>query len=50
MSDSDILYAKQVYENAFHPDTAEVQNVFGRLSFIPFGKAVLIATLLVRLT
>lgn len=28
-----IIYAKKLYESAFHPDSQELQNVFGRMSF-----------------
>lgn len=45
-----ILYAKQIYENAIHPDTVEVKNMFGRLSFLPIGKALVVASLLTQFT
>jgi hypothetical protein len=47
-SESDILFAKQIYENTIHPDTAEIRNMFGRLSFIPIGKALIVASLLTQ--
>lgn len=46
VTEAQLFYANQIYENAYHPDTAEIQNVFGRLSFVPIGKTLLVAALL----
>ncbi|KAK5649961.1 hypothetical protein RI129_000990 [Pyrocoelia pectoralis] len=36
-----IIYAKKLYESAFHPDSGELQNVFGRMSFqLPGGMLI----------
>jgi len=34
----EIIYAKKLRDGAFHPDTGELQNVIGRMSFqVPGG-------------
>jgi len=39
--DADVWRAKQLYESAFHPDSGELQNVFGRMSFqVPGGMII----------
>ncbi|XP_014221432.1 sideroflexin-2 [Trichogramma pretiosum] len=36
-----IIHAKKLYESSFHPDTGELQNAFGRMSFqVPGGMAI----------
>lgn len=38
----DIFYAQKLYQSAYHPDTGELQNVVGRMSFqVPGGMALI---------
>ncbi|CAO1375842.1 unnamed protein product [Diamesa tonsa] len=40
-SQEEIVFAKKLYESAFHPDSGDLQNVFGRMSFqVPGGMAI----------
>ncbi|XP_025201828.1 sideroflexin-2-like [Melanaphis sacchari] len=50
ITDKKLLQTHQIYENAIHPDTNEIKNILGRLSFIPIGKALLVAVLVSQLT
>jgi len=41
VSEKEVLRAKQIYESAFHPDSGEKMNVFGRMSFqVPGGMLI----------
>ncbi|XP_058464855.1 sideroflexin-2 [Malaya genurostris] len=41
VSIDEIHRAKKLYESAFHPDSGELQNIFGRMSFqMPGGMAI----------
>lgn len=42
----DIRKAQQLYLSAFHPDTGELQNVIGRMSFYVPGGMVLIGAMI----
>lgn len=40
-SDQQVIKAMQLYKSAFHPDTGELQNIFGRMSFqMPGGMLI----------
>lgn len=41
-----IRRAQQMYLSAFHPDTGELQNVIGRMSFFVPGGMILIGAMI----
>ncbi|KOB78540.1 Sideroflexin-2-like protein, partial [Operophtera brumata] len=41
-----VVRAKQLYESAFHPDSGELQNVFGRMSFQMPGGCIITGAML----
>ena len=41
-----VRYAQRLYLSAFHPDTGELQNVIGRMSFYVPGGMVLIGAMI----
>lgn len=41
-----LVRAKQLYESAFHPDSGELQNVFGRMSFQMPGGCIITGAML----
>lgn len=41
VTEEDIWYAKKLFESAFHPDSGDLQNVIGRMSFqVPGGMLI----------
>jgi len=45
-TEAQIWYAKKLKESAFHPDSGELQNVIGRMSFQVPGGMILTAGML----
>ena len=46
MNENDVWRAKCLYDSAFHPDSKQLQNVFGRMSFQVPGGMILTAGML----
>ncbi|XP_076436836.1 sideroflexin-2-like [Babylonia areolata] len=44
--EQDVRRAQQLYLSAFHPDTGQMQNVFGRMSFYVPGGMILIGAMI----
>lgn len=41
LTENEINHARKLYASAFHPDTGDLQNIFGRMSFqMPGGMAI----------
>jgi len=45
-TDKQLFYAQKLYQSAFHPDTGDLQNVAGRMSFQVPGGTILIGAML----
>ena len=40
-TEQQIWYARKLYESAYHPDSGDLQNLFGRMSFqVPGGMLI----------
>ena len=40
-TEKNVVYAKKLHDSSFHPDSGELQNVIGRMSFqVPGGMII----------
>jgi hypothetical protein len=47
VSEDDMNRARRLYLSAYHPDTGQLQNIIGRMSFQLYGGTILCGAMLV---